>query len=157
MPTRGGTCTKPCFNQQPWEMPVSPLPLPGLLYSTQMQEHPFPLGGDTLYICFTCSWAAVVQALTALQTRAPTQDGPLPIPGGSLLLAASTLIIACDPESGVTAVSREHGHAVGVVMSPAQHSCVVHVLGGRWELRDVTSLSTLSYHQSRSPVARIFL
>lgn len=58
--------------------PVSPLPLPGLLYSTQMQEHLFPLGGDTLYICFTCSWAAVAQALMALHTQAPEQDRPLP-------------------------------------------------------------------------------
>lgn len=48
---------------------------------------------------------------------------------------------------------REHGHAVGVVMSPAQHSRVIHVLGRHWELRNVTSLSTLSYHRSRSPVA----
>lgn len=47
----------------------------------------------------------------------------------------------------------EYGLTVGVVMSPAQYSCVIHVLGGCWELQDIASLSTLSYHWSRSPVA----
>lgn len=155
MPTRGGTCTKPCFNQQPWEMPVSPLPLPGSLYSTQMQEHAFPLGH--LVHLFHLLMGGCCSSTDCTADTGPRAGRASPHPRRALLRAASTLVIACDPESGVPGRAQGAWTRRWRVMSPAQHSCVVHVLGGRWELRDVTSLSTLSYHRSRSPVARIFL
>lgn len=65
-----------------------------------MQEHPFPRGGGHLVHLFHLLTGSCCSSSDCTADTGPAQDGPLPIPGGSLLRAASTLIIACDHESG---------------------------------------------------------
>lgn len=78
MPTRGGTCIRPCFNQPPWETSCfSSSTFWVIVFSPKGRSTPSCCEG-TLYMCFTCSRAAVAQAVPALQTWATKQDGASP-------------------------------------------------------------------------------
>lgn len=61
-----------------------------------------PVGRGHLVHLFHLLMGGCCSSTDCTADTGPAQDGPLPLPGGSPLRAASTLIIACDRASGVT-------------------------------------------------------